>query len=82
MDTTGTEETTLGDNTVATRRQLLDDKLSSYKHERMKRKLPIDSHLLSCAKEELALKKRLIKWICLKNNTMKTLLDCLKTWTN
>ena len=55
MDTTGTEETTLGDNTVATRRQLLDDKLSSYKHER---KQPIDSHLLSCAKEELALKKR------------------------
>ena len=39
------------------RRELLDSKLGTYKHECMKRKLPLDSQLLSCAQEELALKK-------------------------
>ena len=49
-------ETVRGD-TVSKRREFLDKKLGTYKHEHMKRKLPVDSQLLSCAQEELALKK-------------------------
>ena len=32
-----------------------------YKHERMKRKLSVDAQLLSCAQEELAIKKKLVE---------------------
>ena len=32
-------------DTIAKRRQFLDDKLRSYKHEKMKRKLPVDTQL-------------------------------------
>ena len=47
-------------DTVRHRREYLDGKLAGYKYERMKRKLPVDTQLLSCAKEELAIKKRLV----------------------
>ena len=47
-------------DTVRHRRDYLDGKLAGYKYERMKRKLPVDTQLLSCAKEELAIKKRLV----------------------
>ena len=58
-------------DTVSKRREFLDKKLGTYKHERMKRKLHIDSQLLSCAQEELALKKKWwSKWIILKSNTV------------
>ena len=45
---------------VQHRRQLLDAKLSNYKQEKLKRKLPVESQLLSCAQEELQIKRRLV----------------------
>ena len=38
----------------------LDAKLTGYKHEKIKQKLPVDTQLLACAREELAIKKRLV----------------------
>ena len=46
--------------TVWQRREVLDNKLKSYRHEKMKRKLPVDTQLLGCAQEEIALKKQLM----------------------
>ena len=37
-------------NTVSKRREFLDKKLFTHKHERMKRKLPVDSQMLACAR--------------------------------
>jgi len=45
---------------VQQRRQFLDKKLDSYRHEKLKRKLPVDVQLLKCAEEELQVKKRLV----------------------
>ena len=45
---------------VQQRRALLDNKLSNYKQEKLKRKLPMDSQLVDCAKEDIAVKKRLL----------------------
>ena len=44
-------------DTVSKRREFLDRKLVTHKHECMKRKLPVDSQMLACAQEELVLKK-------------------------
>ena len=44
---------------IKKRRELLDGK---YKHEGMKRKLPVDTQLLSCV-QELAIKKKLVEWM-------------------
>lgn len=41
------------DKTIKERRDLLDSKLKDYKGEKLKRKLPVDSHLLSISQEEL-----------------------------
>ena len=52
-----------GDSSMTTaqqRRELLGSQLSSYKQEKLKRKLPVDSQLLNCAKEDLQLKKKLV----------------------
>ena len=46
--------------TTQHRRELLGAQLSGYKKEKLKRKLPVDSQLLNCAKEDLQLKKKLI----------------------
>ena len=35
--------------TIKQRRELLDNQLKNYKQEKMKRKLPVDSQMLSCA---------------------------------
>lgn len=57
---------------VRKRREYLDGKLASYRNEKLKRKLPVDTELLACAQEELAIKKGwLIRWIPLKKNTVK-----------
>ena len=48
---------------VQQRRQLLDTKLDNYRQEKLKRKLPIDAQLVSCAREELEVKKRLVEQI-------------------
>ena len=58
------ESSSSASSSVATtehRRQLLDSKLKNYKQERLKRKLPVDAQLLSCAQEELAIKRRLME---------------------
>lgn len=48
-------------DTVSKRREFLDKKLVTHKHERMKRKLPVDSQMLACAQEELVLKKKMVE---------------------
>ncbi len=50
----------LNQDVIRKRRELLDGKLNNYRHDRMKRKLPVDTQLLSCAQEELAVKKKLV----------------------
>ena len=52
---------TRNSETIRKRKDLLDNKLSAYKHERMKQKLPVDSQLLSCAQEELEIKQKLVE---------------------
>lgn len=52
---------TRNSETIRKRKDLLDNKLSAYKHECMKRKLPVDAQLLSCAQEELAIKRKLVE---------------------
>lgn len=45
---------------VTQRRALLADQLSSYRHQKLKRKLPADVQLLECAQEDLKVKKALV----------------------
>jgi hypothetical protein len=54
------EKSSSGQETVRQRREYLDTKLKSYKTEKMKRKLPVDTQLLACAREVLTIKKRLV----------------------
>ena len=42
---------------------MLDNKLNSYKQEKLKRKLPKDGQLLEYAKEDIEMKKRLVNHI-------------------
>ena len=49
--------------TVRKRQELLDEKLKTYKQDKMKRKLPVDSQMLGCAQEELAIKRRLVEQV-------------------
>ena len=58
---TDPESTSAPRDTVIKRREFLDEKLKNYKHNKMKRKLPVDVQLLRCAQEELTLKKRLVE---------------------
>ena len=51
------------DSTVQHRRELLGNKLNNYRQEKLKRKLPVDSQLLDCAKEDVQLKKKLIEQV-------------------
>ena len=50
-----------GSSTVHQRRELLDAKLKEFRHEKLKRKIPVDTQLLDCAREELQIKKRLVE---------------------
>ena len=45
------------------RRQFLDSKLTNYRQEKLTRKVSMDVQMLSCAQEELAVKKRLVEQI-------------------
>ena len=47
--------------TVTQRRELLNSKLKGYKQEKLKRKLPVDSQMLSMTSEELEIKKKLLE---------------------
>ena len=61
-DVSETEEVfTRNNETIRKRKDLLDNKLSAYKHERMKWKLPVDAQLLSYAQEELPIKRKLVE---------------------
>ena len=42
------------------RRDLLGIQLSSYKQEKLKGKLPVDTQLLTCAKEDISITKKLV----------------------
>ena len=57
---TGAQGNNSSPTTTQHRRELLGAQLSGYKKEKLKRKLPVDSQLLNCAKEDLQLKKKLI----------------------
>ena len=46
--------------TVWQRREVLDEKLKSYRHQKMKELLPVHTLLLGCAQEQTQLKKRLV----------------------
>ena len=72
-------------NIITKRRELLDGKLSTYKHEQMKRKLPVDTQLLWCAQEELAIKKLVEQMDTFQkqySETMTKLLDNMDKLTN
>lgn len=45
---------------VHKRRKYLDTKLDKYKQEKLKRKLPVDMQLLSCAQEDLEVKRKFV----------------------
>ena len=56
-------EDTVHQATVRKRRELLVEKLKTYKQDKMKRKLPVDSQMLGCAQEELAIKRQLVEQV-------------------
>lgn len=51
----------LPSNVIRERRDLLNSKLADHKKEKLKRKLPNESQLLSCAQEELKMKKQILE---------------------
>lgn len=57
------DSTHVPQDTTVKWQQFLDGKLRNYKHEKRKRKLPVDTQLLNCAQEELAIKKRLLEQV-------------------
>ena len=54
-------EEILPSTVVQERRNLLNSKLAGHKHEKLKRKLPNDSQLVTCAQEELKIKKQMLE---------------------
>lgn len=52
---------TLPASVVKERRNLLNSKLAGHKQEKLKRKIPNDNQLLTCAQEELKLKKQMLE---------------------
>ena len=49
-----------GVDIIAQRRALLSGQLHSYRHQKLKRKLPADMQLLECAQQDLAVKRSLV----------------------
>ena len=66
-DNTDAEEDNSSMTTAQQRRELLGNQLSSYRQEKLKRKLLVDSQLLNCAIKIYNVRKSLltrwIKWI-------------------
>ena len=58
---TSTTSSSLKGNSTKERRELLNSKLSNYKQEKLKRKLPVDSQLLSIAQEDSKMKKQMLE---------------------
>ena len=54
-------EEILPSTVVQERRSLLNSKLAGHKHEKLKRKLPNDSQLVTCAQEELKIKRQMLE---------------------
>ena len=77
------EKSSSGQETVQQRREYLDAKLKSYKTEKMKRKLPVDTQLLACAREELSIKKRLVEQMdSFEKNIVKICPSFQRIWRN
>ena len=55
------KEVLLATSVVQERRNLLNSKLADHKSEKLKRKLPNDSQLVTCAQEELKIKKQMLE---------------------
>ena len=69
--------------TTKQQREFLDEKLTNYKQEKLKCKLPVDTQLLCCAKEELKIKKRLVEQMDdMDRNVQKTWKECHEIWKN
>ena len=68
------------------RRALINEKLKNHKQEKLKRKLPLDSQLLSIAQDEMKVKKQLLdKLDCMDqqySDTMKSLSSNIEKLTN
>ena len=60
-DTSSTPGPSSSSGTVKERRDLLNAKLKGYKGEKLKRKLPSDSQLLTISQEEVEIKKQLLE---------------------
>ena len=60
-DTSSTPGPSSSSGTVKERRDLLNAKLKGYKGEKLKRKLPLDSQLLTISQEEVEIKKQLLE---------------------
>ena len=81
--------TTIASSTIKTaknRRALLDEKLKNHKQDKLKRKLPVDSQLLTCAQEEFQIKKQLLDKLDTMDqqytNSMKSLSSNIEKLTN
>ena len=68
------------------RRALINEKLKNHNQEKLKRKLPLDSQLVSIAQDEMKVKKQLLdKLDCIYqqySNTMKSLSSNIEKLTN
>ena len=68
------------------RRALINEKLKNHKQEKLKRKLPVDSQLLSIAQDEMKVKKQVLdKLDCMDqqySDTMKSLFSNIEKLTN
>ena len=69
--------------TVKQRRELLGVQLNNYRKDKLKRKLPVDTQLLTCAKEDVSLKKnQMDKMDTLHNEHMQKLSSNMEKLTN
>ena len=58
--TDDTSVSVANDQPALKRRKLLDAKLSSHRQEKLSKRIPVDHQLLTCAQEELGMKKKLV----------------------
>ena len=62
----------LDQDSSSQRRSLLNQQLATYRHQKLKRKLPVDSQLLECAWEDLKVKRTMVEEM---NKMDKMLMD-------
>lgn len=54
------QESEAGPSIVQRRRSLLNDQLTNYRQQKLKRKIPADAQLVECAYEDLSVKKKML----------------------